>query len=112
MRKVKKLPTKETFDLKKNYNKDETEIIRKIAEWPNCVKISSEKLEPHRIVSYLFELASLFHSYWNMGKLDPNKRFLEKNTEINSNNFIFLKSIQSVIKTGMNLIGVNTPEKM
>ena len=47
-----------------------------------------------------------------MGKLDPNKRFLEKNTEINSNNLIFLKTIQSVIKTGMNLIGVNTPEKM
>ena len=112
LRKVKKLPTKETFDLKKIYNKEETEIIRKIAEWPNCVKISSEKLEPHRIASYLFELASLFHSYWNMGKLDPNKRFLEKNTEINSNNLIFLKTIQSVIKTGMNLIGVNTPEKM
>ena len=43
-------------------------ILKKISEWPKCIEISSKKLEPHRIPVYLYELASLFHSYWNLGK--------------------------------------------
>jgi len=35
------------------YTKDEIKIIKKIAEWPKCIEVSSHKLEPHRIPSYL-----------------------------------------------------------
>ena len=40
-----------------------------------CIETSSSnKLEPHRIPIYLYELASDFHSYWNMGKDNPKKK--------------------------------------
>ena len=100
----------------KNYNfkysPDEIKILKKISEWPKCVDIASKKLEPHRIPVYLYELASDFHSYWNMGKDNEELRFINKDKKILDSKLVFLKAISNVIKSGMNIIGVNTPEKM
>jgi len=99
-------------DLKFDYSKDEIKILKKIAEWPKCIEAAASRLEPHRIPVYLYELASEFHSYWNMGKDDPSKRFINDKKEIPTDKLIFLKVISNVIKLGMSIVGVNTPEKM
>ena len=94
------------------YSDDEIKILKKISEWPKCIETSSIKLEPHRISTYLYELASLFHSYWNLGKDNPKKRFINENNDISEDKLVFIKSISNVISTGMTIIGVSTPEKM
>jgi len=98
------------FDL--NYTEDEIKIFKKISQWPKCIEIATSKLEPHRIPVYLYELSSDFHSYWNMGKEDETKRFIEKNNSIKDEKIIFLKIVSNIVKSGMNIIGVETPEKM
>ena len=95
-----------------NYSKDEIKIIKKISEWPRCIDIATNRLEPHRIPVYLYELASDFHSYWNMGKDDQSKRFLTKENKISDEKIVFLLAISKVIKTGMSIVGVSTPNKM
>jgi len=94
------------------YSKDEINILKKISEWPKCIDISSRKLEPHRIPTYLYELSSLFHSYWNLGKDDPEKRFINEQKQIRDDKLIFLKVISNVIKSGMDIVSVSLPEKM
>jgi len=94
------------------YTKDEIKILKKVAEWPKCIEATSLRLEPHRIPVYLYELASEFHSYWNMGKDDSSKRFINEEKKIPQDKLVFLKIISNVIKSGMNIVGVNTPEKM
>ena len=94
------------------YTEDEIKILKKISEWPKCIDASSTKLEPHRIPIYLYELASEFHSYWNLGKQNPEKRFINDQKNISDSKLVFLKSISNVIKSGMNIVGVDTPEKM
>jgi len=47
-----------------------------------------------------------------MGKEDVSKRFIEKDNTIKDEKVIFLKIVSNVIKSGMNIIGVDTPEKM
>jgi arginyl-tRNA synthetase len=98
------------FDFK--YTNDEIKILKKIAEWPKCIEAASLRLEPHRIPVYLYELASEFHSYWNLGKDDYSKRFINDKREITNDKLVLLKIISNVIKSGMNIVGVNTPEKM
>ncbi len=95
-----------------DYSKDEINILKKIAAWPRCIEVSLDKLEPHRIPVYLYELSSDFHSYWNMGKDDITKRFIDKNNLIKDEKLVFLKIVANVIKNGMNILGVETPEKM
>ncbi len=95
-----------------NYTRDEIDILKKISEWPKCINLSSNKLEPHRIPTYLYELASLFHSYWNLGKDNPEKRFINDQKKISTDKLVFLKAISNVIKSGMDIVGVSTPKKM
>jgi len=95
-----------------NYSEDEIKIFKKISQWPKCIEVATSRLEPHRIPVYLYELSSEFHSYWNMGKEDVSKRFIEKDNTIKDEKVIFLKIVSNVIKSGMNIIGVETPEKM
>ena len=94
------------------YNEEEIKVLKKISEWPKCIEVSCSRLEPHRIPVYLYELASEFHSYWNMGKNDESKRFINNKNKISDEKLVFLKVISNVIKSGMNIVGANTPEKM
>jgi len=94
------------------YSKEEIKILKKISEWPKCIDTSCKKLEPHRVPSYLYELSSEFHSYWNLGKDNPEKRFINENKEISDEKLVFLKVISNLIKSGMGIVGVSTPEKM
>ena len=95
-----------------NYSTDEIKILQKISQWPRCIEISSKMLEPHKIATYLYELSSTFHSYWNMGKDDETKRFINKDKKISDEKLVLLKAISNVIRSGMNIVGVSIPEKM
>ena len=94
------------------YSKDEIDILKKLSEWPKCIDISTNRLEPHRIPTYLYELSSLFHSYWNLGKDNPKKRFINDQKKISDDKLVFLKAISNVVKSGMYIVGVSVPEKM
>ena len=95
-----------------SYSNDEIKIIKKISQWPKCIELSSSKLEPHRVPVYLYELASDFHSYWNLGKDNEDKRFIDKNNKVSDEKIVLLKTVSNVIKSGMDIIGVDAPEKM
>ena len=77
-----------------------------------CIETSINKLEPHRLTTYLYQLASIFHSYWNMGRDSEDFRFLDKDKKIDTNKAVLLNCILLVIKNGMEIIGVDTPENM
>jgi len=96
------------FDL----NQHEIEILKKISEWPRCVEITLSKFEPHRIPFYLFELVTLFHSYWNLGKDNKEFRFVPENRNINNSRLLLLQALSIVIRNGMSILGVSTPSRM
>ena len=94
------------------YSDDEIKILKKISEWPKCIDLASSKLEPHRIPIFLYELAAEFHSYWNLGKQFPEKRFINDQKNISQDKLVFLKAIANVIKSGTDIVGVASPSKM
>ena len=107
------LKTKIKLDNKKfTLNEYEIEILKKISEWPKCVELSSNKLEPHRIPFYLYELVSLFHSYWNLGNDNKEFRFVSDSDVQNTSRLVLLQSLSIVIKNGMSILGVSTPTSM
>ena len=95
-----------------NPNKYEEKIIRKIFQWPKIIESAAYKLEPHKIPFYLYELSTLFHSYWSKGNEDSNYRFIENGKVKRMESLIFIYLIAIVVKNGMNILGVSLPEKM
>ncbi len=93
-------------------NEYEEKIIRKIFEWPKITESAADKLEPHKIPYYLYELSTLFHAYWSKGNEDKKFRLIENGKSRKKDSFALIYLIAIVIKNGMKILGVSLPEKM
>ena len=93
-------------------NNFEEKLLKKIIEWPKVVEVASNKKEPHRIPFYLYELSTLFHSYWSKGNEDPNYKFIKNGNIKNKVTLKIFQIISIILKNGMFILGVSLPRKM
>ena len=110
-----KIDINSEFDVdEKNFdlNEHELNLFRKIIDWPKVIETASTKLEPHRIPFYLYELATLFHSYWSKGNEDANYKFIINEKIKNKNTLLIIKLVSLTIENGMKILGVQLPTKM
>tara|TARA_B100000700_G_scaffold303022_1_gene374059 strand:+ start:425 stop:2149 length:1725 start_codon:yes stop_codon:yes gene_type:complete len=99
---------------KKNFNINEYErkILRKVFDWPKVVESAASKREPHRLPFYLYELSTLFHSYWSKGNEKKEYKFIHDGKMNNLNTLAIIKILYLVIENGMKILGVSLPRKM
>ena len=90
----------------------EYKLLRKISEWPKVVDLASKKLEPHRIPFYLYELATIFHSYWSKGNEVETYKFILNERINNYLSFKIFQLISAILENSMNILGVSLPKKM
>ena len=102
------------FEIENDFslNDYEYKIIRKILDWPKIIETASNKFEPHRIPFYLYELATLFHSYWSKGNEKEKYKFIKDGKINNKSTLIIIKLVSLTIENGMNILGVSLPKKM
>ena len=98
----------ENFEL----NSIEKKITRKVLEWPKIVDSVSKKYEIHKIPFYLYDLSTLFHSYWSKGNEDKKYKFIENEKIKRVEVLIIVKLVTIVIQNGMKILGVSLPNKM
>ena len=107
------LNTKININLKSfSPNVFELKLLRKIVEWPKVVDLASTKSEPHRIPFYLYELATIFHSYWSKGNEETKFKFIINGKIKNQLSFQIFQLVSIVLKNAMNILGVSLPKKM
>ncbi len=95
-----------------NPNSYEVKLLRKVIEWPKIIEIASAKLEPHRITFYLYELSTIFHSYWSEGNRNDDYKFIINGKMNNIHSFRIFQLISIILENGMSIIGVSLPKKM
>ncbi|MEC1901476.1 arginine--tRNA ligase [Bacillus atrophaeus] len=85
----------------------EYDLLKKIGEFPDAVSDAAKKQNPNLITSYVYELATALHSFYNAEKvIDPN------NKEKSRARLALMKATQITMKNALKLIGVSAPEKM
>ncbi len=105
--------TLSNLDLSLLTSEDDIALIRFLCNWPKMVEAAAQTREPHRISFYLYDLAALFHSFWNKGKDDAQLRFIiEDNLPLTMARLALLKGITTVIASGLAVIGVKPLEEM
>ena len=83
------------------------------ASWPKTLASAAITCEPQRIAYYLIEIASRFHSIWNLGKENSDYRFnIENNQELTAARLAFAEAVRKIIASGFELIGVTPMDKM
>jgi arginyl-tRNA synthetase len=91
----------------------ETQLMKKLAEWPRLVEIAARGNEPHRVAFYLYELASDLHSLWNRGNDEPTLRFVQTGDPATTAAKIALaRATGVVICAGLAILGVTPVEEM
>ncbi|MBU1745792.1 MAG: arginine--tRNA ligase [Proteobacteria bacterium] len=85
---------------------EETDLIKAITRFPEVVEGAARTLEPHRLTFYLNDLAALFHSYYNRNKV------ISEDGALTGARLFLVRSVRTVLKNALNMLGVSTPEKM
>lgn len=81
-------------------------LMQKLADYPELIASSCKKQSPHLVVNYLRELAQKFHGYYN------ETQFLVDSKELRNARLLLIESTKHVLANGLNILGVNAPEKM
>ena len=93
-------------DIERLTTKNELQLIKKIIEFPDIVLLAATEKSPHYIATYLKDLASDFHSYYNESK------FLIDDANLKKSRITLITAIAIVIQNGLSLLGISAPEKM
>jgi arginyl-tRNA synthetase len=98
--------TLSALDLSVLSSDNETALMQKLSEFTEVVARACDELSPHSIATYLKELASDLHSYYN------DTKFLVDDEATKLARMALIAATQQVLKNGLSLLGVSAPQKM
>lgn len=93
-------------NLKRLQEKEELQLMRHLIDLPQVVQASAENFEPHRLVTYLFDLASLFHKFYTVCRVVTEDR------ELTVARLALISGTKIVFANGLELLGISAPEQM
>ncbi|MBN9246739.1 MAG: arginine--tRNA ligase [Hyphomicrobium sp.] len=103
----------EKADLSLLTDPGELDLIRRLAGFPRLVEGAAAAHEPHRVAFYLYDLASALHTQWTRGNDSPHLRFIQPNDGVaTSARLGLIFATKTVIKSGLQILGVEAPEAM
>ena len=88
-------------------NEKETNLIQKLSDYASVVEQAGKDYSPSGIANYCYELTKEFnqfyHDYSILKEEDNNKKIVR---------LVLAQNVAKVIKNGMNLLGIDVPERM
>lgn len=101
-----KVPEVSGVDLTVLQKKEEVELMKKLVELPEEIRISAQTLEPSRLTRYVQDVAALFHSFYNACRVKGEEEKVMKAR------LVLVDSTRTVIRNVLTLIRINAPERM
>ncbi len=93
------------FDLIKT--EDEIKLLKALSRFPEEVLSSALSFEPHKIITYLNEVAENYHRFYH------NNRVVDlDNKELSTIRLMICIATKQVFKNGFDIIGISAPERM
>lgn len=85
----------------------EVDVLKKIGDFPKVVADAAKLRAPHRITTYIQDLASNFHSFYN-----ANKVLDVTNEDLTRARLALITAVRTTIANALKVIGVSAPDKM
>lgn len=82
------------------------DLLRGLAGFPSLVASAARSREPHRIPSYLKDLAARFHSFYH------HHRVVTPDAPLTAARLLLTRATGLVLRRGLSLLGVSAPEAM
>jgi len=84
----------------------EIELMRQVGFFPDTINICVEQLDPYTVTSYLLNLATAFHKFYDQC------RVVGEDLELSKERLALIFAVKIVLASGLKLLGVRAPEKM
>ncbi|MFZ9702331.1 MAG: arginine--tRNA ligase [Candidatus Nanopelagicales bacterium] len=88
----------------------ETDLLTALSEFPRIVTTSAQLRQPHRVARYLEELATFYHSFYAACRVLPQVD--ESPTDETFARLMLCDATRQVLANGLELLGVNSPQRM
>ncbi len=92
--------------LSKLANPMEIRVLRMLSQFEESILGAAKTLEPYRLVPYLMDLAGSFHRFY------AENRVISDDLPLTQARMMLAIAVQTVIKSGLELLGVSAPLKM
>lgn len=90
-----------------DYNAEKT-VLAKLLEYPEVIRLSARDLEPHKIATYLYELAREMNRYYEQTPVATgNVSDIEKSARVD-----VLKKVSHIFTHALDMLGIEVPDKM
>jgi arginyl-tRNA synthetase len=99
-------PVRQDVDFKLLRTEEENLIAKKLLDYPRQIKLAAESYEPSIICSYLLDLCSTFNRFYQ------KERIITPDQTSTQARVLLVKGIQSVVKSGLAILGMKAPERM
>ena len=100
-------------DLARLTDPDEIGVLRALANWPRTIEGAALVHEPHRLATYMYDLAANFHGLWNKGNDATELRFLQaQDQSVSCARLALVRGVGLVIASGLAVFGVEPLEEM
>ena len=84
----------------------EPQLLQRLMDYPDQIEGAARELAPHLLAFYLKDLAGEFHSYYN------STRFLVEDERAKVARLALAAAVRQVLRNGLEILGVNAPERM
>ncbi len=85
---------------------EELNLIKHLAQFPQTIETAALSFEPHRMVNYLFDLATLFHKFYT------ECRVISDDQALTQARLALIDAVRIVIANGLGVLGISAPEHM
>ena len=85
---------------------EELALIKKLGEYPELIARAARERAVHSVATYAYELAGLFHSFYNQC------RILGVETDLQQARIALVKAVGHAIRRALGILGVSAPERM
>lgn len=100
------IPNVKEVNVEKLNDKDSQKIINQLYNFNSILKNVTEKEEPSILARYLVDLAQNFSSFYN------NCHIITEDKEMQDARLYITYMVKTVLEKGLNLLGIQVPEKM
>jgi arginyl-tRNA synthetase len=98
--------TGEAVDLSVLQLPEEQELIKALLDFPALAQGAADALEPHRVATYLHDLAGKTHLWYHKAHV------LNEPEAIMRARLVLARAAQIVLRNGLSLLGITAPERM
>lgn len=85
----------------------ERDLIMKLVRFNEAIESSFTDKAPHRVCDYLYETSNLFNKFYHENRIISEENVDKKSSWIN-----LITLTKGILETGLDLLGIEAPEKM